>query len=416
MKRELNGNQEMKTAMEALNEALRVLRKAPIFTNTEAAHMANLQALANIDVTPPTKEQWVELYNLAKHVLALEPWRYLYETERITLLLPERDEPVYCITMGSGEMTYGICICPGYDSLNRLLKLSDDDHDDEANFSAMFEQHCINLYFGDREELEKEETAMIKELGLKFRGKNQWPYFHSMKPGYVPWHINREEAELTITVLQNYIMAFSSFELGLAVDFEDGQTLLRFYSPKNDMWYNYGYEMPPIPVIKPQLIIVDDMDVAQLKKKKTNKAELGVIIMYLPLPYQEERGARPKIPHIAFLVDAKSGMMIDMAFDQELTIEVVAIQMLTKYILNEGRPLCISVPCKKTAVYVKDFASKLGIKLKIDMELRDVAAKMISMMSSDIDHEEMLHKMLDDLPENLLEELLKELPDTLFPR
>jgi len=55
----------------------------------------------------------------------LAPWKNLHESQRITLLLPGKDEPVYIVVMGSGEMTYGIGVYPGYNSLYRLLKMSE---------------------------------------------------------------------------------------------------------------------------------------------------------------------------------------------------------------------------------------------------------------------------------------------------
>ena len=46
---------------------------------------------------------------------------------------------------------------------------------------AMFEQNSISMFLGDRNELTEGERKIIREVGHKFRGKNQWIYFESYK-------------------------------------------------------------------------------------------------------------------------------------------------------------------------------------------------------------------------------------------
>jgi hypothetical protein len=216
---------EGSSAKRALKKVFDSILNAPAYTDPAAAYMANMAAISGTEKeTPATDRQWEQLYEVVKNIRNLAPWQRLHESQRITLLLPGHNEPVYIVVMGNGKLTYGIGIYPGYDSFRRLTGMMENKLD-EADMSAAFGQHCINLYFGDREELEPKDRHVIKKLGLKFRGKNEWPYFRSMKPGFMPWFINYKEAELTVAALQNFAMAYVAYAKdGLKVDFENGET------------------------------------------------------------------------------------------------------------------------------------------------------------------------------------------------
>ena len=349
----------------ALKKAIEELLNAPAYTDPIASYRTTLTAIEPPkDETPVAHERWEQLYEVAKNIRLLEPWKYLHESERITLLLPGRDEPVYIVVMGSGEMTYGIGIYPGYNSLQRLLKMTESSLC-EDDFSAAFEQHCINLYFGDREELEPQDKDVIKKLGLKFRGKNEWPYFRSMRPGFMPWYINSEEAELVIAALQNFVMAAMYYiKQDIEVDFEGGETLLRFYDAKADMWYNTAVKMPPEPVVSIKLTITNDILVAKLKKKRKTSVKLGFGLPYIPVPIQERKNQRPRMPRLAILINLGNGKPADYSLnDGGEFIGKTITDMLVGYITDHGRPASIAVPDEDTGDYILDFAEKLGIEL-----------------------------------------------------
>lgn len=351
-----------KTLSAAIEKALHELTTAPPYTSPASAYAAKMEEmLSPQDNTPPTREQWEKLYEVAEKIFQLKPWEYLHESDNITILLPGRDEPMYMVTMGIGEVTYGVGIYPGYISRNALRKIETDASDGVV--SAAFEQHCINLYFGNREELEPDDRKIIKDLGLKFRGKNRWPHFRSMIPGFIPWVLNYSEAELAIQALQNYVMAFVAYAKGTSVDFENGETLLRFFAPELDMWINVPCEMPPVPIVTPRLQFRDDLTVAALKKKKKTAAKLSAVVSYLPAPIQENKNERPRLPLVAMLMDMSSGMIEGHAM--EMTREDIggaAVEMLVDYISQHGRPQSIDISDEFTHSILADFVSKVGIK------------------------------------------------------
>jgi len=383
-KKKVGNSIEGSKAKKMLEKTLDTILNAPAFTDPAAAYLANLEAINSVhEEAPVTQEQWELLYEVAKNIKAMAPWNFLHESEHINILLPGRDEPITIVVMGSGEMTFGIGIFPGYDALRRLEKMMELELEEDG-ISAAFEQHCINLYFGNRDELETEDKNVIKKLGLKFRGKNEWPYFRSMKPGFMPWHINYDEAELAIAALQNFAMAFLSYaKKEVEVDFDNGETLLRFYDSETEYWCNVAIKMPIAPTVLPKLIISDEILTAKLKKKKKNRTKLGFALTYFPMPIQDNEKFRPKLSRIALLLDLKSGAIIDQALDTEFdSIENAVVNLITDYVENNGRPASIAFSGEEARIHIEDFATKIGVKLEENEKLADVGNLLISVMES----------------------------------
>ena len=64
----------------------------------------------------------------------------------------------------------------------------------------------LQASFENREVLEGEDRGIIRQLGLKFRGRNAWPMFRSYRPGFFPWLIDSHEAELLTCALEQVLV------------------------------------------------------------------------------------------------------------------------------------------------------------------------------------------------------------------
>jgi hypothetical protein len=53
---------------------------------------------------------------------------------------------------------------------------------------------------------------VIKELGLKFRGRQEWPMFRSYRPGYLPWYLEAPEARTLTYALEQAVEVVLRFE------------------------------------------------------------------------------------------------------------------------------------------------------------------------------------------------------------
>ena len=63
---------------------------------------------------------------------------------------------------------------------------------------VMFEQTSLCCYWGDREEVPPVQKKKITALGLKYRGRGQWPYFESYKRRYIPYTPDEREVQVLI--------------------------------------------------------------------------------------------------------------------------------------------------------------------------------------------------------------------------
>jgi len=331
----------------------------------------------------PSIEQWKELYEVARIIRKLEPWKLLWDMDLITIMLPGREEPVYCSVMGRGGECIAIGVYPGFESVDTFYRMA------EAVNSSMsylvgLEQDCLMCFFGDREEVTKQDREVYKELGLRFRGRHEWIYFRSMIPGYIPWHIDSEQADLLIQALQNLVMSVEHYKNDkIKVDFDLGETLLRFYSPEDELWYTKAVELPPRLVTTNKLIVSNETLIAKLKKHKQNKSRLEFDVTYLPTPLQENKDERPFFPRFIVLMDKNSELLLDqyMAGEDD-HIEAEILDMLTRYIMTFDRPKSINVRNEQVTFLIGDFCDKLGIKLIDDKGVQTIDGFLEGLLNS----------------------------------
>ena len=258
----------------------------------------------------PDLEQWHKLYEVAAALQELAPWRVLWDADIVTIQLPERAEPVFCSVMGRGGNCCGIVVYPDQEAYERLHRLLAAEDDVSSRIEAG-EQRCLTCYYGDREEIQPQDRRVIQELGLTFRGRGRWIYFRAMEPGYFPDFLDAVQATVLIGALQNLYMACGYLLQGeIKVDFEAGETLLRFYSEERGEWLNAAVPMPAFPQQRPIIRLTDELLAARLKKQKMQDFRLELDSFFIPAPIQESRDKRPYLPRLTILADRDKGQVL----------------------------------------------------------------------------------------------------------
>src|SRR5699024_3454860 len=118
--------------------------------------------------------------------------------------IPSIQDYAYCSAMGHSEMNYGITCYIGKQGLLSLVDTFTENRSYDE-LSIMLHDRALTLNLLDRDELEESEYELIKMIGKSYRGKNQWPSFQSLKPGYYPWTIDNEEAALLLEIFPELI-------------------------------------------------------------------------------------------------------------------------------------------------------------------------------------------------------------------
>jgi hypothetical protein len=148
----------------------------------------------------PSLDEWQALYEAATAFKKARCWEWMYDDDLFGVMDPETGEIAYCCIMGQLGEQYALGAYLGSEGLQSILDMMEGP--DKFSTDLFFIQKCIMASFENREDLEKEDRAMIKELGLKFRGKKQWPQFRSYEPGLYPWFIDAWECRFLTLALQ----------------------------------------------------------------------------------------------------------------------------------------------------------------------------------------------------------------------
>ncbi len=321
-----------------------------------------------------TLEQWHDLYDVSIRIKALKPWEYFWDMDIITILLPDREEPYYCSIMGKAGECFSIGTYAGFDAMNDFYEIVE--NTDIPPEQMLRYQNNMMCYFGNRDELTKKEWKIIKDLGLKFRGKNNWIYFHSFKTGYVPYILDADQVVELTEVFQQLFMALRAYiEKGIKVDFEKGNTLLRRYDKEKQLWYCYESQLllPPRKYLIP--VLQDDLLMARLKKQKETREKIEIDIVYLNVVVNDKKYDRPIDPKMCMIADFNNGMLIDhdMISPEDDEVEVI-LDMIINYIMQAGKPEMIFVRDKYIEALLSDICERTNINLKIKGSLQGIDA------------------------------------------
>lgn len=257
-----------------------------------------------------TKEEWKRLYEVAVDFRDKKSWEWMYDDMIFGVQNPENGEIGYCIVMGNIGEFFGLGVYLGSEGLAGIKRMQTDNVDE---FDMINVQKCLMASFEDRQDLDKEDYKTIKELGLRFRGRKQWPQFRSYRPGFFPWYLEKDEVKFLTTALEQALIVVDKVK--------DAGPEKYFY--KKGLYYIRVPELKGDEIswreewIKPQIaqrVMTVDIDELTERRIKNNckKTRSTWVLDYFsaPSPVQEKKGQRPYYPSVFMCLDLKSGMII----------------------------------------------------------------------------------------------------------
>ena len=316
------------------------------------------------DKKKPSLEQMRGLYELMGKIKLLKPWDNLWDMDLVCVELPKWEEPVFCSVMGRNGNCFGIVVHPGLNSAAGLIRQASSGEENALSFLGY--SNCLTCYFGDREDLETEDRKLIKDLGLSFRGKNNWPYFRRSRPECLPWFISALDAEVLEKVLVSFIAAYTAFAEGkVSVDFEEGQVLYHAYSAEKNEWTTEARPLPKVPLYVEVYVIDNEIFTGSLRQKNLNGCSIEVDTLYYPMPCGMNKDGFPAVMRLALVVDSTQGLVADQCLLQpDDDVSEVLIELLASYINKFGRPSQLHVRDQWTGALLEDFCQKTGIGLQ----------------------------------------------------
>ena len=199
----------------------------------------------------PTREQLRQLHGAFGEFWDASPWQALDDLDVVAVEHPSGRYTGYCSVLGSAFREYGLAVFIGDEGLSGYLDMVNDEVDPESpeGFERM---NALLAVRGDRESLSESEIAAMRRARLRYRGRGVWPIFRSLRPGYLPWRLDEDEAVFLTAALGNMIDVVSRVSSGDLVLYggdDPDLMLMRVFRDGAwiDRWMKYPEPVTPAP-------------------------------------------------------------------------------------------------------------------------------------------------------------------------
>lgn len=310
--------------------------------------------------------QWKELYETATRIKEMKPWEKFWDMDLIAVGAEAPDDTTFYSILGRGNECYGVAVYEGYEALNSFLMLTMQESLNLSPEYAMFNQKNLTCYWGNREELTEKQRKIIKELGYRYRGKNQWLYFLSFEPGYYPYQLDQDEVIRMTEHFQNLERALKVYEeRNIQVNFHDSNM---FYLEFNDKQEVKTAEERPLPftsVAFGRLEITNKALIGELKAAPKSNLILEADVGMLGAAVSDKKYDRPANPPMCLIGEASTGFILRYEMQEpEDDLIVCLVEEIVNLILNHGVPKEIRVSNVIVEAGLEHLCSLCGIRLR----------------------------------------------------
>ncbi|MFP3880622.1 MAG: DUF6930 domain-containing protein [Dehalococcoidia bacterium] len=322
----------------------------------------------------PSHSDWSALYQVAITFKSSAPWKWVDNEYLFAVENPVDGEVGYCSILGSGGQEFGLGMLvgeQGYHRFTDILKAEDETQDFEAGVKAP----SISLLFVDRDVLQKEDREVIRSLGLRFRGRNAWPFFRSQKPGYIPWFLEKEEATLLTTAIHQALAVASSVQNGNLDPWareRDSAILTRCY--RDDRWTE-EWRKPPTGRTHGQETDKEDIGPVQEAELQLVSSwaeaysgvwELDIFALPMPVAPTASEADRPYYPLCFLAVERKLGLVVAVNITNPwLTTSEKRNQLIQIFKKANQLPSEVRIKSDKLRGTVEPITDALGIKIRV---------------------------------------------------
>jgi hypothetical protein len=322
--------------------------------------------------TSPSTDQWQRLYAAAAAFKALEPWGFMAEEDVFGVANPVDSEVGYCTVLGGAGEVFALVVYLGSEGLE-VLQLMASGVIGIGDPDVLTGQKCLMATFEDRNALEAPDRKVVKQLGLKFRGRGNWPLFRSCRPGYFPWFLTGAEANFLVLALEQAVEVCGRFAADPRAlkPPKTGHYLVRVRAADGawgDAWQLPVAPQEEAPAPTPP---ISELELARVGKAARKRAELWEGDLFLaPLPTADKHGQRPYYPVTVMWVDAASGMVLHSQLHGPGTGVSAAVEGFLSAAKATGTlPLTIEVGREDLARALQSVTSRLGVEVRLADDL-----------------------------------------------
>lgn len=323
-------------------------------------------------------QDWKALYEAAIAFKKLKCWEWMYDSDLFGVQNPETGEIGYCCVLGHMGEVLALNVYLGTEGLNSYKWVQQQGALMQRNLSAdplalLSVQKCLMASYENRSELSKKDLEIIRALGLKFRGKKEWPMFRSYQPDYLPRPLHLPEVRfLTTALIQAQEVALRVKENpDLLEPPAEGEERYLARILKGGEWQDSW--LPPAELEKAERVSkIDEVLLAKLKRSKwPHKGVWEMDCMPMPTPVKE--GDSAFFPY-AMPVLNEQGIVLDMQLFNPDELEGRVANRFLELIQNvQYLPQSLLVGSQLACDLLEPIAKELKITLEQTGELPHLA-------------------------------------------
>ena len=255
-----------------------------------------------------------------------------------------------------------------------LRFLQEGDIDDPASGAeVLLNSTQMQVSWEDKEELDRRDKQLIKDLGLKYRGSQAWPLFRSYEPSLYPWFLTEEQVSTLLIALEQSFQVFQrrQNDPSLFDGLEEDHYLVRV--PSDGAWRDEIRKV--LPAVEKIAVVSQIPSLPQLKALAGRKGVIEIDLILSPAVAGDGPGDRPYFPYLLMMVDASSGIILSgVEFLRPFpSLDAMYGQVAEKVcalLLKAGiAPAEIRVRRKVMAGILAPLADELGLRVTIQKHL-----------------------------------------------
>jgi hypothetical protein len=261
----------------------------------------------------PFLEDWKALYQVAKEFHALAPWEWMWDSDLFGVQDPISGEVIYAGVLGNQGEVFALIGNLGSEGLAAYNSILSGEIGPD-NLTAFTIQKCLMASFEDRADIGKEDYAIIRQLGLRFRGHNAWPLFRICRPGFFPWYLTAPEVRSLTVLLEQAIEVTQRMadDPDILTPPEDGLYMVRVPQDRDGMRWKDEW-LAPAPYEKKEEPSLAPLPIATLQRMRETPATKQdiweVSTLLVPSPIEQEEGP-PYFPVALLIVEHKNGIIL----------------------------------------------------------------------------------------------------------
>ena len=318
-------------------------------------------------------DEWKRLYQVAVKFRDTECWNWMSDIDIFGVENIDTHEIGYCCIVGNAGQMYGVSIYIGDEGLKSYMGTL---YQDAPIEDLGYIQNCITVYFQDRQNLSRQDLKLIKDLGLKFRGKNQWPQFRNYMPNYFPDSLSKSEVKYMTYALEQIIdvtLRCKTNEKFLRHE-EDESIFCKVSKlvDKELVWED-RYIKPNLEDSFNEYQNVNEIALRKIKDNKPRKTGIWEVDFFNAPVMVKDKG-RPYYPLMFMIAEAESGVMLDMKMSSDFDNYIGEFRdyFIDLILKNRQIPEVIVVQRKGVFQMLEPVSTKLNIELQAVEELYSI--------------------------------------------